>query len=224
MKEAKEQASQIINEAKNVADESIRKYNRWLQQGGNIKDMEAERAMLRERLSESSDSPIGKSPKSGKKIAPKSLELGDSVFVTSLGLRGTVSTLPNPRGDLLVQMGALSSQVNVKDLEAIEEDEKKPRVDNISRGGKIKMSKSASISPEINLIGKTVDEALSLLDKYLDDAYLSHIPTVTVIHGRGTGALRNAVHSFLKKSKYVKDYRVGGYNEGNTGATIVEFK
>ena len=225
IKEAKEQASQIVREAKDVADESIRKYNRWLQQGGNIKDMEAERSMLRDHLSENSNQPISKTSKTGKKIAPKSLEIGDSVFVTSLGLRGTVSTLPNPKGDLLVQMGALSSQVNIKDLEAIEDDEeKKSPARNSSKAGKIKISKSATIRPEINLIGKTVDEALSLLDKYLDDAYLAHVPTVTVIHGRGTGALRNAVHGFLKKSKYVKDFRVGGYNEGNTGATIVEFK
>lgn len=225
IKEAKEQASQIVREAKDVADESIRKYNRWLQQGGSIKDMETERSMLRDHLSENSNQPISKTSKTGKKIAPKSLEIGDSVFVTSLGLRGTVSTLPNPKGDLLVQMGALSSQVNIKDLEAIEDDEeKKSPARNSTKAGKIKISKSATIRPEINLIGKTVDEALSLLDKYLDDAYLAHVPTVTVIHGRGTGALRNAVHGFLKKSKYVKDFRVGGYNEGNTGATIVEFK
>lgn len=224
LKETKEEASQIVHEAKDFADKSIRKYNRWLQQGGSIKDMEAERAELREKLRENSDLSIGKTPKPGKKIAAKSLDIGDSVFVASLGLRGTVTTLPNPKGDLLVQMGALSSQVNVKDLVAIEDDEKKPRNDNRTLSGKIKMSKSATISPEINLIGKTVDEAIFDLDKYLDDAYLAHIPKVTVIHGRGTGALRNAVHSHLKKSKYVKDFRVGGYNEGNTGATIVEFK
>ncbi len=224
LKEAKEEASKLIREAKDVADESIRKYNRWLQQGGSIKEMEAERAELRERLSEDSDLPVGKAPKPGKKVVSKSLEIGDSVFVTSIGIRGTVSTLPNPKGDLIVQMGALSSQVNVKDLEAVENEEKKPLSDNSTKSGKIKMSKSATIRPEINLIGKTVDEAISLLDKYLDDAYLAHIPMVTVIHGRGTGALRNAVHGFLKKSKYVKEYRVGGYNEGNTGATIVEFK
>ena len=224
LKEAKEEASKAIREAKEFADESIRKYNRWLQQGGNIKDMEEERASLRDRISEDSDIPVGNTYKSGKKVDLKKLEIGDSVFVRSLGLRGTVSTLPNQKGDLLVQMGALNSQVNVKDLEAIEDEEDKPIVNKSSRSGKIKMSKSATLSPEINLIGKTVDEALSLLDKYLDDAYLSHIPSVTVIHGRGTGALRNAVHGFLKKSKYVKSYRVGGYNEGNTGATIVEFK
>lgn len=224
LKEAKEEALKIISEAKDYADESIRKYNRWLQHGGSIKDMETERSNLRERLNDSLDLPVGKASKPDKKRAPKSLEIGDTVFVTSLGLRGTVHSLPNPKGDLMIQMGALSSLVNIKDLEAIEEEEKKSTTPGSTKTGQIKMSKSATIHPEINLIGKTVDEALALLDKYLDDAYLAHIPMVTVIHGRGTGALRNAIHGFLKKSKYVKDYRVGGYNEGNTGATIVEFK
>lgn len=224
LKEAKEQASSILREAKDVADESIRKYNRWLRDGGNIKDMEAERSQLRNKINDDLDMPIGKSPKRSKNTAPKSLSIGDSVFVTSIGLRGTVTTLPNPKGDLFVQMGSLNSQVNIKELEMVEKEENKPASNNRTQSGKIKMSKSSTISPEINLIGKTVDEALFDLDKYLDDAYLAHIPQVTVIHGRGTGALRNAVHAFLKKSKYVKDYRVGGYNEGNTGATIVEFK
>jgi DNA mismatch repair protein MutS2 len=224
LKEAKEQASLILREAKDVADESIRKYNRWLLNGGNIKDMEAERSLIRDRLSEDSDLPLGSATKGRKKTSPKSLSIGDSVFVTSLGLKGTVTTLPNPKGDLYVQMGSLSSQVNIKELEAIESEDKHTTSNVRTQTGKIKMSKSATISPEINLIGKTVDEAIFELDKYLDDAYLSHIPQVTVIHGRGTGALRNAVHGFLKKSKYVKEFRIGGYNEGNNGATIVEFK
>jgi DNA mismatch repair protein MutS2 len=225
LKEAKEEAYSIIQEAKEIADESIRKYNRWLQQGGNIKEMEAERAQLRDRLSENSDLPIEENSKPAKKVSPDNLKIGDSVFVTSLGLRGTVSTLPNAKGDLLVQMGALSSQVNISDLEAIEDTEKPVEVKRSrTQTGKIRISKSSSIRPEINLIGKTVDEALFELDKYLDDAYIAHLPQVTVIHGRGTGALRNAVHDFLKKSRYVKSYRVGGHHEGNTGATIVEFK
>ena len=225
LKEAKEEAYSIIQEAKEIADESIRKYNRWLQQGGNIKEMEAERAQLRDRLSENSDLPIEENSKPAKKVSPDNLKIGDSVFVTSLGLRGTVGTLPNAKGDLLVQMGALSSQVNISDLEAIEDTEKPVEVKRSrTQTGKIRISKSSSIRPEINLIGKTVDEALFELDKYLDDAYIAHLPQVTVIHGRGTGALRNAVHDFLKKSRYVKSYRVGGHHEGNTGATIVEFK
>ncbi|HWT27352.1 MAG TPA: Smr/MutS family protein, partial [Mobilitalea sp.] len=118
----------------------------------------------------------------------------------------------------------LRSLVNIQDIEVIDEDVITAPGFNKTQSGKIKMSKSASIHPEINLIGKTVDEALSDLDKYLDDAYLAHLPQVTVIHGRGTGALKNAVHSHLKKLKYVKSYRVGGFGEGDHGVTIVEFK
>lgn len=224
LREAKEQATAILQEAKEFADESIRKYNRWLQEGGNIKDMEAVRSQLRGFLHEEADIPKKKISPS-RKVTPDNLKVGDSVFVTTLGIKATVSSLPNAKGDLFVHMGSLRSQVNIKDLEYIEdEEEKKPAISNRTQSGKIKMSKSATISPEINLIGKTVDEALFELDKYLDDAYLAHLPQVTIIHGRGTGALRNAVHAFLKKSKYVKDFRTGGYHEGNTGATIVEFK
>lgn len=224
IKEAKEQASAILQEAKDMADESIRKYNRWLQEGGNIKDMEAERAKLRNRITKDSKLPIKSNSKPSKTLSAENLKIGDPVFVTSLGLEGKVSSLPNPKGDLTVLMGSLSSQVNIRDLEMVAEPSKKPKEKFKSQSGKIKMAKSATISPEINLIGKTVDEAIFELDKYLDDAFLAHATQVTVIHGRGTGALRNAVHAYLKKSKYVKTYRIGGHNEGNTGATIVEFK
>jgi DNA mismatch repair protein MutS2 len=224
LKEAKEQAASILQEAKDFADGSIRKYNRWMSEGGSIKDMEAQRTILRERLSEDSKPPKKPASKPGKEVSLKAIKIGDSVFVRSLGLVGTITTLPNQKGDLFVQMGILNSQVNIKDLDLVEKDDTNPSGDKASMSGKIRMSKTATISPEINLIGKSIDEAIFDLDKYLDDAFLAHIPQVTVIHGRGTGALRNAVHSFLKKSKYVKEYRVGGYNEGNTGATIVIFK
>ena len=185
--------------------------------------MESARSQIRDRINKDVSLPkIKKKP--SKKISPENIKVGDSVFVVPLGLKGTVSTLPNSKGDLFVQMGILRSQVNIKDLEPAEAEDKKPEISNRTQSGKIRMSKSASIKPEINLIGKTVDEAIFELEKYLDDAYLAHLPQVTVIHGRGTGALRNAVHTYLKKSKYVKDFRIGGYNEGNTGATIVEFK
>lgn len=223
LKEAKEQAAKVLQEAKEYADESIRKYNRWLQEGGNIKDMEAERGTLRERLSDSEEGLQKNRVKQGKKASSKDLRIGSSVNVISLGLKGTVSTLPNAKGDLFVQMGILRSQVNIKDLELLDEEVITAPNFNKTQSGKIKMSKSATIHPEINLIGKTVDEALSELDKYLDDAYLAHLPQVTIIHGRGTGALKNAVHAHLKKTKYVKSYRVGGFGEGDHGVTIVEF-
>jgi DNA mismatch repair protein MutS2 len=224
LKDAKEQAASILQEAKEFADQSIRKYNKWLQEGGNIKDLESERNSLRERLSDSEVSLQKSGRKSGKSASAKNLKVGDTVNVTSLGLKGTVSTLPNAKGDLFVQMGILRSQVNIKDLEPVDEEVISAPSFNKTQSGKIKMSKSSTIHPEINLIGKTVDEALSELDKYLDDAYLAHLPQVTVIHGRGTGALKNAVHAHLKKTKYVKSYRIGVFGEGDHGVTIVEFK
>jgi DNA mismatch repair protein MutS2 len=224
LKEAKEQAATILQEAKEFADQSIRKYNKWMQEGGSIKDMENERNSLRERLSDSESALMKGQKKQTKKVNVKELKIGDTVNVISLGLKGTVSTRPNAKGDLFVQMGILRSQVNVKDLELIDEEVISAPTFNKTQSGKIKMSKSATIHPEINLIGKTVDEALAELDKYLDDAYLAHLPQVTVIHGRGTGALKNAVHAHLKKLKYVKSYRVGGFGEGDHGVTIVEFQ
>ncbi len=223
MNEAKEKAAAILNEAKEFADQSIRRYNKWLQEGGNIKEMESERNNLRGRLSDS-EAGLIKKQKAVKKAPVKELRVGDAVHVIGLGLNGTVSTLPNAKGDLFVQMGILRSQVNLKDIEVLEEEPITPPEYKKTQSGKIKMSKSANIHPDINLIGKTVDEALMDLDKYLDDAYLAHLPQVTVIHGRGTGALKNAIHSHLKKLKYVNSYRVGGFGEGDHGVTIVEFK
>jgi DNA mismatch repair protein MutS2 len=224
LKEAKEQAATVLQEAKEFADQSIRRYNKWLQEGGDIKEMENERNSLRERLSDSESKLIKDKQKNTKAPSAKSIKIGDSVHVTSLNLKGTVSTLPNAKGDLYVQMGILRSLVNIKDIELLDEEVITAPGYNKTQSGKIKMSKSASIHPDINLIGKTVDEALSDLEKYLDDAYLAHLPQVTVIHGRGTGALRNAIHARLKKLNYVKSFRLGAFGEGDQGVTIVEFK
>lgn len=225
LEQANEEARKILQEAKDFADRSIKNFNKWNMEGGINKDMENERGALRERLSEAeSKLSIKSKPKSNKILKPKDFKLGDAVNVLSLGLKGTVSSLPNAKGDLFVQMGILRSQVNIKDLELIDEPDITGPTLNRSGSGKIKMSKTASIRPEINLIGKTVDEAIPELDKYLDDAYLSHLPKITIIHGRGTGALKNAVQSFLKKAKYVKSYRLGDFGEGGQGVTVVEFK
>ena len=142
-----------------------------------------------------------------------------------MGLKGIVSTLPDHKGNLFVQCGIIRSQVNISDLALVKEDAP-VNVPSFrqSQAGKIKMSKSLNVSPEINLLGKTVDEALAELDKYLDDAYLAHLSTVRVVHGKGTGALRSAVHSHLKRIKYVKSFRLGEYGEGDAGVTIVTFK
>ncbi|ROR21938.1 DNA mismatch repair protein MutS2 [Mobilisporobacter senegalensis] len=225
LRQANEEARDILQEAKDFADETIKKYNKWSKEGGLNKAMENERNSLRDKLSGAESKLSLKGNKKPSKVhKPKDFKLGDSVNVLTLGLKGTVSSLPNEKGDLFVQMGILRSQVNIKDLELI--DEEVIKGPNLTRtgSGKIKMSKSMSISPEINLIGKTVDEALPELDKYLDDAYLSHLPRVSVIHGIGTGALKNAVHGHLKKTKYVKEYRLGAFGEGGAGVTIVEFK
>lgn len=222
---AKEEARGILQDAKDYADDSIRKYNKWVQDGTSGKDMEQERNSLRDRLDQANAGLAVKASKASlKNNRPKNFKPGDSVFVLSLNLRGTVCSIPNEKGELFVQMGILRSKVTIHDLEKIADEPTEAKTQSRNGGGSIKMSKAATIHPELNLIGKTVDEALSILDKYLDDAYLSHLPQVTVIHGRGTGALRNAVQSHLKKTNYVKSYRSGEFNEGNQGVTIVEFK
>ena len=143
-----------------------------------------------------------------------------------MNLRGTVSTLPDARGNLFVQMGILRSQVNLKDLEKLPDDTGSAAASfkKQSGGSRIKMSKSASIHTEINLLGKTTDEALVELDKYLDDAYLAHLPSVRIVHGKGTGALRKAVHQYLRRQKHVASFRLGEFGEGDSGVTIAEFK
>lgn len=224
LRNANEEARNILQDAKDYADETIKKYNKWSKESGLNKAMEKERNALRDKLT-SADSKLTLkgSQRSSKKHEPKDFKLGDAVNVLTLGLKGTVSSLPNAKGDLYVQMGILRSQVNIKDLELIDEEVIKAPNMTKTGSGKIKMNKSMSISTEINLIGKTVDEAVPELDKYLDDAYLSHLPKVFIIHGIGTGALKNAVHSHLKRTKYVKKYRLGTYGEGGAGVTVVEF-
>ncbi|MFR2846204.1 MAG: endonuclease MutS2 [Hungatella hathewayi] len=226
MREAREEAQRILREAKETADKTIKNINKLAESSGVAKQLEEERARLREELKKVDQNLSIKKEKDPKKVvSPKSLHIGDSVMVLSMNLKGTVSTLPNAKGDLYVQMGILRSLVNIKDLELIEEATVSgPNLDKKRTGsGKIKMSKSFSVSPEINLIGMTTDEAVSILDKYLDDAYLAHLPQVRVVHGRGTGALKAAVHRRLKQLKYVKEYRLGEYGEGDTGVTIVTF-
>ena len=225
LRRANDEANEILQKAKDVADESIRKYNKWMKSSDTIKEMEKERASLREELgktqSRTSDTPARKSPKK----APDKLQVGDIVMVHTMGIKGTVSTVPNAKGKCYVQMGALRSEVSIKDLELLEQETKAAKKEaTITHARNMKAAKAMTISPEVNLIGKTVDEALAVLDKYLDDAYLAKLHQVTVIHGMGTGALRNAVQNHCKKCKYVKSYRMGEYGEGGYGVTVVEFK
>lgn len=230
IRSANEEAQRILREAKETADQTIRQINKLAQSSGVGKELEAERTKLREKLDKVDKSLSLKNEKGPKKtISPKKLKIGDGVKVLTMNLNGTVSSLPNAKGDLYVQMGILRSLVNIKDLELLNEPSiSGPGMDlmkkNNTGSGKIKMSKSFSVSPEVNLIGMTVDEAIPVLDKYLDDAYLAHLPKVRVVHGRGTGALKAGVHKHLKKLKYVKEFRLGDFGEGDTGVTIVTFK
>lgn len=222
IKDANEKAAAILREAKEYADEAIRTFNRH---GITAKEMEEQRNKIREKKEKSEARlALKNTQKSSKKHAASDFTIGTRVKVLSLNLEGTVSTLPNAKGDLFVQMGILRSQVNIKDLDIIEESSSDISSNPKTGAGKIKITKTMSISPEINLIGLTVDEAMSELDKYLDDAYLSKIPQVRIVHGKGTGALRNAVHSKLKRTSYVKNFRLGVFGEGESGVTIVEFK
>lgn len=231
LRRANEEAKEILEKAKEYADETIKKYNKWGAEGGLVSEMEKERTRLRENINKKAEKAVRKEKKRTAKIDPAKLQIGDSVRIISLNLTGTVSTLPDNKGRLYVTTGILKSQVGVTDLELVSEDTltlegaaiKNPRP--IKSSGEtyrsMKVGKSESVHTELNLIGKTVDEALSVLDKYLDDAYLAHLGQVNIIHGFGTGALRNAVHSHLKKTSYVKGYHL---EEMNHGSTVVEFK
>lgn len=226
LRRANEEANEILQNAKNIADESIRKYNKWME-GGAIKDMEKQRSSIREELRRTGEKLDSGKKKRRNTNAPDKLSIGDLVMVHSLGVKGTVSTLPNNKGKLFVQMGILRSEVDIKDLELLEEETlqiRKEKIRERSNTGKIKMSKSMNVSSSINLIGKTVDEAIALLDKYLDDAYLARLHQVTIIHGVGTGALKNAVQTHCKKTNYIQSYRMGEFGEGGYGVTVVEFK
>ena len=226
LREANEQAYNILKEAKDVADETIRNFNKYGKAGAPVSEMEKERTKLRGKMDKAAQK-MSEQKKASvpNHNVPKKLRIGDSVKVISMNLKGTVHSLPNARGDLYVQMGILRSLVNINDLILLEEDAA-PGTKKFQKtsAGKIKMSKSASVSTEINLIGKTTDEAIPLLDKYLDDAYLAHLPSVRIVHGNGTGALRNAVQAHLKRLKYVKSFHLGEFGEGDAGVTIAEFK
>ncbi len=227
---AREEAMQIVLEAKATADRTIKNINKLGADSDLSRALEEQRAQLRGEISKLETKTAKKQPKPRKVHKAEEFKIGDAVKVLSLNLSGTVSSLPNARGELFVQMGILRSQVNISDLELIPEATITGPTGDVTRRNKkgtgasqIKMSKSFQISSEINLIGMTTDEAVAQLDKYLDDAYLAHLSQVRVVHGRGTGALKKAVHQHLKRLKYVKSFRLGTFGEGDTGVTIVDF-
>lgn len=225
LKEANDKANAILREAKEVADETIKNFHRFGRENISAAEMERERERLRKKIKDTSSAPSLKSQKPKKEHKASDFKLGESVRVLSMNLTGTIHSLPDARGNVTVQMGILSSQVHISDLEIIEE--QNPFAGSRKKhtgGGRIKMGKSLSVSPEINLLGRTVDEAVSELDKYLDDAILSHLNTVRVVHGKGTGALRKGIHEFLRRQKHVKSYHLAEYGEGDAGVTIVELK
>ena len=228
LREANEQAYAILKEAKDVADTSIRNFNKYGTTHAPISEMEKQRSKIRDKMSAAEKNMAGTKKKQAPAgNAPKNLRIGDRVKVLSMNLTGTVHTLPNARGDLYVQMGILRSLVNVRDLVLLPDDTvpaAAKKTNGKSGSGKIRMSKSASVSTEINLIGMTTDEAIAVLDKYLDDAYIAHLPSVRIVHGKGTGALRAAVHKHLKRLKYVKSFHLGEFGEGDAGVTIAEFE
>ena len=224
LQEANQQAAAILKEAKDLADETIRNFHKYGKTHMDASAMEKDREKIRKKMAKAqSKSSIQKKEQINHNV-PKKLRLGDSVKILSMNLKGTVHTPPDAKGNLFVQAGILRYQTNIRDLILVNDDAT-PAVHNTKTGaGKLKMSKSLSVSPEINLIGKTVDEALMELDKYLDDAYLAHLKSVRIVHGKGTGALRKAVQGHLKRQKYVKAFHLGEFGEGDAGVTIAEFE
>ena len=225
IQEANEEAHAILREAKEYADQTMKNFHKFGQANISVKEMEAERQKLRQKMTKVEKNISIKEKKTTGSLKASDLHLGDGVKVLSLNLKGTVSSLPDSKGFLFVQMGIMRSKIHISDLALLQEEAviTAPNMQKTS-AGKIKMSKSSSVGIEINLLGKTVDEAIAELDKYLDDAYLAHIPSVRIVHGKGTGALRKGVHNYLRKVKYVSSFRLGEFGEGDAGVTIVEFK
>ena len=200
------------------------RFQKFGKENVSVREMEQKRTALREKMNKLDKKKAKEVPKRTGNLRPQDLHLGDAVKVLSMNLKGTVSTRPDSKGNLFVQMGIMRTKVHISDLVLI--DEAVITGPSISRtsSGKSKLSKAATISTEINLLGKTVDEAVAELDKYLDDAYLSHLPSVRVVHGKGTGALRKGIHNYLRRQKHVADFHLAEFGEGDAGVTIVTFK
>lgn len=224
LRQAREEAHKILSDAKEVADESIRKYNAWAQHPGqdNTKKMEARRSDLRGKMSKLEKQLAYKGKKAKVILKPEDFKVGDPVFVTTLSLKGTVKSPANKNGDIIVQMGFLSSTVNYKNLELL--DAKKENPQENKPKDRYSINKAATISPEINLLGSTVDEAVARLEKYLDDAMIAGLSSVRVVHGKGTGALRKGIHEYLRRQKFIKSYKLAEFGEGDAGVTIVTFR
>ena len=226
IRQANEEAHAVLREAKEYADKTMKMFHKFQKDHVDLSAVEKERQDLRKRMNKAEKGMTQKTAaqKPKKELTAKDLSLGDAVKVLSMNLKGTVSSRPDNKGYLFVQMGIIRSKVHISDLELIDEAEITTPTMQRTGAGKIRMSKSAHISTEINLLGKTVDEAVAELDKYLDDAYIAHLKSVRIVHGKGTGALRKGVHNYLKRQKHVDSFRLGEFGEGDAGVTIVEFK
>ena len=227
LRKANEEAAAILKDAKEYADQTIKTMNKH---GMTVKELEKQRSAIRDKMNKRQEklSVQAAKPKAHKAHDISEFKVGTHVRVLSMNLIGTVTAPPSPKGEITVQMGSLSTKTKINNLEILvgykdpEEAKKAPK--GAGGSGKIKMSKAASISHEINLLGLTVDEAVAKLDKYLDDASISRIPQVRIVHGKGTGALRNGVTAYLRGVPYIKSFRLGEIGEGDTGVTIVDFK
>ncbi|MEZ3435854.1 MAG: endonuclease MutS2 [Lachnospiraceae bacterium] len=225
IREAHEKAHAILSEAKETADETMRNFHKFGKESISAAEMEKERERIRKKMEEAQKGMKQEPRKPKKAHKPEDFKPGESVRVLSMNLTGTVSQAPDSKGNVTVQMGILRSQVHISDLEIIEEQPSYLKKTARQTGrGKVGMSKSLSVSHEINLLGKTVDEAVALLDKYLDDASLAHLNDVRIVHGKGTGALRTGIHNYLRRQKHVNSFRLGAFGEGDAGVTIAELK
>lgn len=226
IRQANEEAHAVLREAKEYADQTMKMFHKFQKDHVDLSAVEKERQNLRKHMNKAekgmTQKTAAKKPK--KELTAKDISLGDAVKVLSMNLKGTVSSRPDNKGFLFVQMGIIRSKVHISDLELIDEAEITTPTMQRTGEGKIRMSKAAHVSTEINLLGKTVDEAVAELDKYLDDAYIAHLKSVRIVHGKGTGALRKGVHNYLKRQKHVESFRLGEFGEGDAGVTIVEFK
>jgi DNA mismatch repair protein MutS2 len=219
------EARKILQDAKDYADRTI---SYFAKHGGiaSGKDMEKERQALRTKINDLNGSitDIDEQKSKSGTLTAKDIKIGDAVRVISLNLKGTVNSLPDSKGNLFVMLGIMRTKVKLTDLEKIDEVEITAPGVKKSSTGKLRMEKSSTATTEINLLGMTVDEACMELEKFIDNAYMAHLPSVRIVHGKGTGALRKGVQQYLKRNKHIKTFRLGEYGEGDAGVTIAELK
>ena len=232
LKKANEKAANILKDAKDQYDAAIRDLNKASVKGADISELEKKRRSLGEktkgRLEKAAERP--ENTKSlVRPLKPEEIKEGDRVLVLSMGrAKGTVLSVPDRKGNTEVRMGIITTKINIKDLARDDSPEETVTFEGASfkkkGSGGSSLSRSMSISPEIQLLGMTADDAINALDKYIDDACLSSLESVRIVHGKGTGALRKAVEAFLKKDSRIASFRLGEFGEGDTGVTIATLK